>query len=291
MRIKSFGRQLLASSARRQARGPRREHSQRTIRIAIIGGCAVVLLVLILLSMREEPQLMNSAEIATLRQTGIVKIGVRTDVPGMAMDGEGLEIELAKRLCARLLPGSDPVYSLKLVPVTSSTVTAKLSDGSIDVAVSMLQKDAQSAQYAYSTSYYADTCRIVVKKNAVAEVSAGTAIGCIQNSAGAKLLEAYTLAHADLDLKVLTYAALPDMLLSLQNGTLEAAVISDLQINKYQEEYDFNKTAILLGTIDYAIACPVDTGAIVRVADIMLKELRESGDLEAMHRIHGLPQN
>lgn len=50
---------------------------------------------------------MNSAEIANVWNNGVLRVGLRNDVPGLAEDGTGLEWEIAQALAERIMSNSD----------------------------------------------------------------------------------------------------------------------------------------------------------------------------------------
>ena len=69
--------------------------------IAIAAG--VLLLVVAVIFGRAETQLMSSAEVKTVQERGVLRIGVIPDMPGAE-----LEKELGRRIAAKLLPDADP---------------------------------------------------------------------------------------------------------------------------------------------------------------------------------------
>jgi len=69
--------------------------------IAIAAG--VLLLLVALIFGRAETQLMSSAEVKTVQERGVLRIGVIPDMPGAE-----LEKELGRRIAAKLLPDADP---------------------------------------------------------------------------------------------------------------------------------------------------------------------------------------
>ncbi len=110
-------------------------------RIAL-GVAGLLLAAVIGRSLRAEPVLMNSAEVATIWDHGALRVGLRTDIPGMCENGEGLEAELAALLAERILAASPnwkgDTIPLEEVEVNSMTVAAKLTDGSIDAAICLM---------------------------------------------------------------------------------------------------------------------------------------------------------
>ena len=68
------------------------EQGKKLRRALIIAGAAAAVILLALL-LRPEPVLMNSAEIANIWNKGVLRVGLRYDVPGLAENGTGLEWE------------------------------------------------------------------------------------------------------------------------------------------------------------------------------------------------------
>lgn len=230
---------------------------------------------------------MNSAEVLSLMERGVLKVGVRTDIPGMALDGEGLEIALAEALGARFFPDTED--SVQLVAVTAMTAGAKLSDGSIDVAIAMMPRNASTSTYAYSAAYYSDTCRFVVRENDWLSLQ-DAVVGYVQTSPTASVLSAYIAAHPEYGIKIRSFSAYPDMLLSLAAGEVDAVALTDIYIRKYEADYAFTSTDTTLGSIDYAIASPVDSSAFVRIANLMLADMKADGSLARLYSQFGLAQ-
>ena len=63
----------------------------RWLRRALIGVGVLILAVIAVKFFKPETQLMNTVEIQRIEQRGILKIGVRDDIPGFCQDGKGLQ--------------------------------------------------------------------------------------------------------------------------------------------------------------------------------------------------------
>lgn len=286
------------------------EEGKRPRRILIAVGAALLLLILAN-ALRAEPSLMSSAEVATVHDNGVLRVGVRTDMPGMAYEGEGLEIALAQILAERILSYDDGWTgerdAVELVPVTSMTVASKLNDGSIDVAIAMMPRNATSA-YAYSSAYYVDTCRFVTRAGEGDREIKNMKIGYLQSASTSGLyvptacfsarLSAYLEEHPD-DGLITTYAyneekisyayaSFGELFGALLSGEVDAIVMSDLYLDKYEDEYDFDRSETILGAYSYAVASSSSAPALASLADMMLSDLRADGTLDALYRQYGL---
>lgn len=266
----------------------------------MIGAGIAVLLLILVVASRPEPQLMSSAEIQNVEERGVLRVGVRDEVPGFSDHGEGLEAALARALAARMLPGVPGEAAAKLVSVTSFTAGARLDDATIDVALALLEKDA-STKYLYSDAYYSEPARFLMPEGKENEPIHNLTVGCIQAapwmgsssgdklpSAGQKLLTAYVTAHPGDGVEIKAFASYDDMLTALQSGSIGAAVMTDIYIAKYRESYMFSVSPAALGSVSYAMACTTDSPAYVQLFNLMLAEMRENGSLAALYEQYGL---
>ena len=252
------------------------EQGKKLRRALIIAGAAAAVILLALL-LRPEPVLMNSAEIANVWNNGVLRVGLRNDVPGLAENGTGLEWEIAQTLAERIMSNSDDytgdMPALEAVEVTSMSVGAKLRGGA-------------NAAYAYSRAYYDDPCYILVKPgNENADMSK-LKVGCIQSAscsnlyvpsgATRNLLFSYYSDYKDsgYDTASITgYASYTDLFDALDKGQVDAIAINELMLNKYGEGRAYAKHTADIGTLHYAVATLSANSAIATVADMMLSEM------------------
>ncbi len=274
----------------------------RTPRRVLFTALGAALLLVVLIATRSEPALMNSAEVATVWDRGVLRVGVRADMPGMAMDGEGLEIELARLLAERIMradnswPGGQPV---ELVPVNAMSVAAKLSDGSIDAAVCLMPANAYSG-YAYSRAYYTDTIHFLTRAGEKGTPIQNIKIGCLQSASGTSLyvpsgavynaLAAYVEAHPDDGLaeSIVAYASYEDLFRGLLAGEVAAVALDGLTLGKYRDSYAFEVSPATVGSVSYAIACLNEASAIASIADMMLSDMESDGTLASLKEKYGL---
>lgn len=269
-------------------------------RAILIGAGVLALIIVLIVVSRPEPQLKSSLEIQSVEDRGVLRVGVREDIPKLSDDGEGLEVALAKLLAERMLPQLTGENAVKLVTVTSATAGARLDDASIDAALALLEKDA-SPKYLYSDAYYQEPARFLMPEGMESNPVYNITVGCIQASpwmsssaddkllsAGQKLLTAYIEAHPSDGIVIKTFASYDDLLTALQNGTIGAAVMTDLYIQKYSESYLFSVSPVELGNVEYAMAVSTDSPAFIQLFNLMLSEMKEDGSLGALYREYGL---
>ena len=280
----------------------------KPFRIALYCVVGVLFVFALLFLGRPKNQLMNSAEIRRITDRGVLVVGVRDDIPSFAYNGEGLEIELAKLFAEYLFPESGSETAVKLVTVSGQTASTKLSDGSIDAAIALMPKGA-SSKYAYSYSYYTDSCRVAVRPGLETAPLDSINIGYVQNTAGASVLSSYIDEHETKvertlldrikgrtpelpeDAVVFTktaFASYPDMLKALSEGRIDGAAMTGVYIERYAGEAELTLHNTPLGTVNYAIAVSADEPAIARLADVFIYELSQSGRLDALLAKYGL---
>ncbi len=275
----------------------------RPWRIAILAVAAGLLALLIASLSRVEPNALSSAEVRTIQERGVLRVGVRDDIPGMGFAETGLEAELGDILAQRLLPDIPKGNSVKYVTVDNMTVGPKMARGAIDVAIAMMPEGAQS-KYLYSKPYYRDPCYFITAVTTQRLVLQGIRAGCVQNTPAAALLESYVAARPSANLTIVKYASYPDLIEAVMEGRAEVGVMGALYIQKYQAEtrvnpdtlvpympYVFRASTVSPGAVNYCVACPSDTPAIVTVADLVLSELQKSGKLQDMYTNYGLVQD
>lgn len=279
-------------------------------RIALYCAAAAAALLAAILFLRPKNQLMNTAEMKRIVDRGVLVVGVRDDTPGFSLNGEGLEIELAERFAVYLLPNTEAGSAAKLVTVSGQTAATKLQDGTIDIAIAMMQKGA-SSKYSYSYAYFTDTCIVAVRAGNESKPLEEMMIGCVQNTAGANVLKNYIDEHEtkvrrtlldrirgvtpELPANAVTYtkqnfASYPDMLIALSEGRIDGAVLTGVYAKRYGGEFTFSVHKTVLGKVEYAITASADEPAIAQLADVFLYELRKSGELDELLEKYGLSE-
>lgn len=284
-----------------------RGHEGRWWRRGAIAIAVVVAIIIAAVVLKPETQIMNSVEINRVENRGILIVGVRNDVVGFCLNGRGIETELAELLAKRILPNADD--PLKLVVCSSKTVSTKISDGSVDVAIALLP-NGQSASYSYSYPYYTDNVYVLTLDNSLTSRDlTEMKLGCVQSTASQTVFKSYQsvlsavqeqglidklLGHdapaADestiIDIKY--YGAYDDMLSALVRGDIDGVVMQGAFMRKYSSKYSFFTHDTILGTVDYCIVSSSDEPAFTQLADIMIYEMQQDGSLAALLAKYGL---
>ena len=240
--------------------------------IAIAAG--VLLLLVALIFGRAETQLMSSAEVKTVQERGVLRIGVIPDMPGAE-----LEKELGRRIAAKLIPDADPESRIDFRDVTTMTAGAHMAS-------------QMSAKYTYSDSYYTEECILVVKTGTSAFALKSFTVGYIQSNRLRKTAEDITLgdylaANSSLDIGKKSYASYPDMLSALDRGEIGGAVLPRQVFNELRTQYPITETTLVIGTIDYKVMCPGDSTVLSELASIVIRQMRDSGELKELYAQYG----
>ena len=257
--------------------------------IALGAGLLAVLVLLILGG--TETQLMATPEVKTVQERGVLRVGIRMDMPGLAGE-EGLEAELARRIAARLLPEADPETSLKLVEVTSMTGCTKLDDGTVDMVIGMMSP-VMAPTYYYSSPYYSDQCILAVLSGTSSFALKNFTVGLIQNndlriSAETGLVDAFVEENRGFVISKRTYPSYDDLINGLKKGEVGGVALTQLHFDQLKEQYDIVPTSLTFGSVDYCVMTATDNSTLAQIADMEIKELWESGEMRNLHSQYGL---
>lgn len=259
--------------------------SKANKRVLIIAGAVVALLLLALL-IRPEQELMNTPEIKNIEESGVLRVGVRTDMPGFSDGEDGFEIWLAEQLAARLFPDTDSLNSLELYVVSPKSAAAHIANGDVDIVIAAQAKGASSA-FAYSSSYYTDTLVFLCAEGGETADIRTAAVGTIQQSVAstrfANWLEAEKLPAE----QQTNFASYDDMFSALRSGRIDLALVQGAYAAKYADE-GFSTLAEPFGTVEYAAASGTDSSAVVQLFDMVLEELKRDGKLVSVAESYGL---
>ncbi len=244
---------------------------------------------------------MNSAEIKTVQERGVLRVGVRNDMPNMAYNGEGMEIELADLLARRMLPDIPAGNSIRYVEVNAMNVDAKTADGQIDAVIALMPNSSTSGKYVYSQPYYEDKCYFITAVGTEKLVLQGISAGYVQNTPEESVLTRYVTERPSSNITMIKFASYPDMLTAIRHGRVDVALMTQLYIERYLNEtalnpdslipyklYSFRVSGVSPGAVQYAIAAPTDTPAIATVANLMLEDMKENGSLARLYEKYGL---
>jgi len=259
--------------------------SKANKRVLIIAGAVLVLLLLVLL-IKPEQELMNTPEIRAIEENGVLRVGIRTDMPGFSDGESGIEIRLAEEMAARLFPDQDPLNALDLYELSSKSAAAHIANDDVDLVIALQIKDSSTA-FAYSSSYYTDELVFLYPTGSGGFDPRTATVGTIQQSTAATRFKNW-LTEEELDPEQqVNFASYPDLFAALRSGRIQLALVQGAYAKKYASE-GFSRLAESFDTVEYAAACGTDSTAIVQLFDLMLDELKEEGAFAAMLQEYGL---
>ncbi|MBQ3552729.1 MAG: transporter substrate-binding domain-containing protein [Clostridia bacterium] len=258
---------------------------RRLNRVLIVAIISVLLLMFLLTA--EEQTLFDSPEMQLIADNGVLHVGIRENVPGFSLNGEGLDIELAYALSDTIFEGKSSELTLSLVPVSTYSAETMLQDGSIDVAIAQMPLGDDSG-HIYSTPYYNDDIVIASCKDIDKEPK-DQFLGCIQNTNAESALKALSVdEEGNTLMEYKLFASYSDLLNALERGTIEGAVINRAVFRIYQNEYSLLSDPTVISAVDYCIVVSSEAPALAQIANIMLYDLKESGELDAIIQKYGL---
>ena len=169
----------------------------------------------------------ESPEIKAIKDRGVLKVGVKVDVPKFGFKDpqtnkiDGLEIDIARAIAKKIL--GDP-NKVELQGVTAKARGPLLDNGEIDLAIaSFTITEERKKSYNFSEPYFTDHIGLMVKKNSGLKSLKdmdGKKIGVAQSATAHKDLQ----AEADkLGVKVqfLEFASHPEIKTAFDSGRID----------------------------------------------------------------------
>ncbi len=251
----------------------------------LLVAAPVVVVALLLILLRPTSQLLNTPELLRAQRLGVLRVGVRTDVPGFSQNEEGLEVAIAQEVARRIFPELPPEVALELTPVTAYTALPKLVSGEIDLAFAQIW-NTDSTQYAYSSPYYVDSVRLVCRKGDERASLSGGLLGMIEGSAAERTWKAFS-ENRDNSLQGVYYASYPDLVNALKTGKIAFIAACGAQLPRLLEEgLSLHETQI--GPVGYVAVSYADSSAFAMMADEVIQSMKEDGTLQALIAQYGL---
>lgn|GEM_PF-1662516 len=259
--------------------------------LLVLGAAAIVVLAIVLaLLLQPAPDPFETAEIAAILDRGVLRAGVREDVPSFGFadaDGNrlGLEVDLASLLAARIF-GTPEV---EFTAVNFNTMPAKLRRAQLDCCVALAQT-GMSTSLVYSEPYYTDAVAIMVRLDSPYEQPAdlaGRTIGCINRDGSNMRYAARNALYAFAEQQspkctVVEYASSADMMADLASGELDGVCMEYALLFSFFSAEAHRILPQAIGTISYSIAFQPGSEALVRVANDMIANMRADGSLDAL---------
>jgi len=190
-----------------------------------------------------------------VKKRGVVRVGVRQDVPGFGIVDEkgeivGFDIDVAREIGNRL------GVKVELVPVTAATRIPLLQQGRIDmIAATLTHYRERDKVIDFTIGYFWTGQKLMVKKGSSIQSAADLAGKRVGTTAGALALK--NLAAAQPKAVGQTFEGYPEAFLAMQRG-LTDAVVADIIIlaglrTSTPKPDDYAIVGESLGGGDYAI--------------------------------------
>ncbi len=190
-----------------------------------------------------------------VKKRGVVRVGVRQDVPGFGIVDEkgetvGFDIDIANEVGKRL------GVKVELVPVTAATRIPLLQQGRIDmIAATLTHYRERDKVVDFTIGYFWTGQKLMVKKDSGIKSAADLAGKRVGTTAGALALK--NLAAAQPKAVGQTFEGYPEAFLAMQRGLIDAVVadiiiLAGLRANSPKPD-DYLIVGESLGGGDYAI--------------------------------------
>ncbi|WP_422002390.1 ABC transporter substrate-binding protein [Reyranella sp.] len=190
-----------------------------------------------------------------VKKRGVVRVGVRQDVPGFGIVDEkgetvGFDVDIANEIGKRL------GVKVELVPVTAATRIPLLQQGRIDmIAATLTHYRERDKVVDFTVGYFWTGQKLMVKKDSGIKSAADLAGKRVGTTSGALALK--NLAAAQPKAVGQTFEGYPEAFLALQRGLIDAVVadiiiLAGLRANSPKPE-DYLIVGESLGGGDYAI--------------------------------------
>ncbi|MFZ2755893.1 MAG: transporter substrate-binding domain-containing protein [Atopobiaceae bacterium] len=242
--------------------------------------------------------------VASIRGRGILKAGVKTDLPGYGYQNpatgefEGLEVDLCYHIAGSVFGCSaDDAKSRGLVDfegVTAKTRGPFLDNGQVDVVCATFTiTEERKKSWNFSEPYRIDSIGILVERDSGMERMAdldGRIIGVAQGANTKAQLEKM-LAQQAPEAHV-TYQKFPDyptIAASLSSGTIDAFSVDRSILGAYTDDSTcLLDPSVVFGEQKYGITTNKYATELAGLCNQLVLDLRAAGELDRMIASHNL---
>lgn len=233
-----------------------------------------------------------SADVQAIKDRGVLKVGVKVDVPkfGYKDPGtekvEGFEIDLAKVISEKII-GSE---NIETTPVTAKTRGPLLDSEDVDLVIATFTvTEERKKSYNFSDAYFVDGVRLMVKKDAgftsLKDLD-GKKIGVAQSATSKKAIQEQA-DKVGAEISFLEFATYPEIKTALVSGRVDCFSVDGSILFGYLDD----STMILDDSFspqDYGIASKMGKDGLAKLVNETVAELKTSGDLDKMLEKWGL---
>lgn len=234
--------------------------------------------------------------VQTIKNRGKLVCGVKYDVPNFGYENpdtgelEGMEIELCKQLAKEILGDEDAV---EFVMVTAKTRGPLMDSGEVDVCIAtMTTNEERLASYSHTEPYYTDIGAVMVLKDSgitgFADLN-GKTIGAPQGSTSINDAKAKA-EELGITIESAEFPSIADCKAALVAGRVDGITNDTCMLNGLMDD-----NTILLPEKyhkqDYRIWSKLGNDELISVAQNMLDNMKNNGELQKLFDEYGLIDN
>ncbi len=265
----------------KKRRGPRAGWQDRLpVKPVLFAIALVLLLAVFVLVNRPTTSVLNSAELDMLKSKGVLRIGVDTDLYGIAQNGEGLSYAIGTAMSDLVFGSTDNVTFASLERYSAPY---KMADGEIDLAI-MAMQSFQNESYAASTvPFFTDEC-VLLSYDAISSL-AGKTVAVLQGTPSEKLLYTY-LDEQQPELVVHLAADYYSMMVLLRAGTVDGlAVPRTVAMGLLESGMQIG--SLSFGKIPYYAIAPKDS-VLLSLCDELFLDWQSDGTFAGWYVRYGI---
>lgn len=235
-------------------------------------------------------QLLSSKVIERIKKAGVLKAGVKQDVPNFGYFSaetnsyEGMEIDIARKIAKSL------GVKVEFTAVTAQTREAVIDNGQVDIVIGTYTiTPERQASYSFSDPYYTDEVGFLVNKSSnyssIKDMD-GATIGVAQGSTTKMAIEEYAKAN-DLHFDYVQLGSYPELAISLYSKRIQAFSVDKSILTGYRSK----KTEILdqgFNTQSYGIAGKQSNKALTNYINNLLSDWSKDGSLAEIYKKYDL---
>lgn len=229
----------------------------------------------------------DPADIKAIKDRGILKVGVKVDVPkfGYKDPGtgkiDGFEIDLVKALSKKIL-GDENKYEAQ--GVVAKTRGPLLDNGDIDICIATFTiTEERKKSYNFTDPYYIDTVGLMVKKALGAKSLKdldGKKIGVAQSSTSRKAVQE-AADKAGVKVSFFEFGTYAEVKAALDSGRVDAFSIDKSILLGYLDD----STVILpdgFSPQEYGAATKKSNEALAKLVNDTLNDMKKSGEIDKL---------
>ena len=233
----------------------------------------------------------SSSTLASIKQTGKIKIGYRQSEPPMSFDDKegnpiGYSIDLCKRIASNVGAHLGKEIGIEYVPVTAENRFSSVAEGKIDILCGSTTKTISRSKLVDFTqpTFVTGASFITLKGGEFKELAEldGKKIGVVQDTtteATLKMLLKDTLTNAD----VITYSSAKEALDGLRKGdiatyTSDQVVLIGLLVTA-EDKDNFTISPQVYSFEPFALAVRRNDSDFRLLADSALSQLNRTGQI------------